>query len=178
MGSLGPTQLIALLLAVAIVAATGGFVASAIARTNKRRTHRLFLLGFVCGLTAGAVLRGRRRSLHAWRPLDGRADLRPLAAHALTFAASHARLGLRLPQWHRQPRMYATPTPGSPGKSAKVAADNEPPPDRASTVEAGCRTQRADESPHRLRHVVVSSASLRQHRHPLVAPRRAPHKFR
>jgi len=72
MGSLGPTQLIALLLAVAIVAATGGFVASAIARTNKRRTRRLFLLGFVCGLTAGAVLRGRRRSLHAWRGLDGR----------------------------------------------------------------------------------------------------------
>src|SRR6476646_11193706 len=72
MGSLGPTHLIALLLAVAIVAATGGFVASAIARTNKRRTHRLFLLGFVCGLTAGAILRGRRRSLHAWRGLDGR----------------------------------------------------------------------------------------------------------
>ena len=119
MGSLGPTQLIALLLAVAIVAATGGFVASAIARTNKRRTHRVFLLGFVCGLTAGAVLRGRRRSLHAWRALDGRADLCPLAAHALTFAASHVRLGLRLPQWHRQLRMYATPAPGSPGKSAK-----------------------------------------------------------
>jgi hypothetical protein len=72
MGSLGPTHLIALLLAVAIVAATGGFVASAIARTNKRPTHRLFLLGCVCGLTAGAVLRGRRRSLHAWRALDGR----------------------------------------------------------------------------------------------------------
>ena len=177
MGSLGPTHLIALLLAVAISAATGGFVASAIARTNKRRTRRLFLLGFVCGLTAGAVLRGRRRSLHAWRALDGRADLCPLAAHALTFAASHARLGLRLPQWHRQPRMYATPTPGSPGKSAKVAADNEPPPDRASTVEAGCRTQRADESAHRLRHVVVSSASLRR-RHPLVALRRALPKFR
>ena len=104
MGSLGPTHLIALLLAVAIVAAVGGFVASAFMRKHKRRAHGPLLLGFVCGLTAGAMLRGRRHALNALGALAGRKDVRPLsagirrdtvrfAARALTFAASHVRLG-------------------------------------------------------------------------------------
>ena len=64
MGSLGPTHLIALLLAVAIIAAIRGFIASAVAQRNKRRARGFFLLGFFCGLMAGAILRGRRRGRH------------------------------------------------------------------------------------------------------------------
>ena len=116
MGSLGPTHLISLLLAVAIIAATCGFIASAVVRRNKRRARGFFLLGFFCGLMAGAILRGRRRGLNALAAVARRADGRPLragirrgtgrfAARALTFAASHVRLGLSPPQWHRQLRM-------------------------------------------------------------------------
>jgi hypothetical protein len=116
MGSLGPTHLISLLLAVAIIAATCGFIASAVVRRNKRRSRRLFLLGFFCGLMAGAILRGRRRRLNAFGAVAQCADVRPLraeirrgtgrfAARALTIAASHVGLGLSPPQWHRQFRM-------------------------------------------------------------------------
>jgi hypothetical protein len=115
MGSLGPTHLIALLLAVAIVAAIGGFVASAFTRRNRRRARGPFLLGFFCGVTASAMLRGRRHALNALGALAGRKDVRPVragtrdtvrfATRALTFATSHVRLGLRPPQWHRQLRM-------------------------------------------------------------------------
>src|SRR5271166_900091 len=116
MGSLAPTQLISLLLAVAAIAAASGFIASAIARRNKRRTRRSFLLGFFCGLMAGSILRGRRRGLKALGAVARCADVRPLragirrgtsrfAARALTFAASQVRLGLSTPQWHRQLRM-------------------------------------------------------------------------
>ena len=104
MGSLGPTYLTALLFAVATIAAFGGFVASVVARRNKRRARGPFLLGFVCGLMAGAVLRGRRHGLKVLGALAGRTDVRPLgagvcrdtvrfAARALTFAASRVRLG-------------------------------------------------------------------------------------
>jgi len=116
MGSLGPTRLTSLLLAVAIIAATCGFIASAVVRRNKRRARRLFLLGFFCGLMAGAILRGRRRGLNALGAVARCADVRPLragirrgtgrfAARPLTIAASHVRLGLSPPQWHRQLRM-------------------------------------------------------------------------
>jgi hypothetical protein len=116
MGSLGATHLISLLLAVAIIAATCGFIASAVARRNQRRARRFFLLGFFCGLVAGAILRRRRRGLNALGAVARCADVRPLragircgtdhfAARVLTFAASHVRLGLSPPQWHRQLRM-------------------------------------------------------------------------
>ncbi len=116
MGSLGPTHLISLLLAVAIIAATCGFIASAVVRSNKRRARRLFLLGFFCGLMAGVILRGRRRGLNALGAVARCTDVRPLragirrgtgrfAARPLTIAASHVRLGLSPPQWHRQLRM-------------------------------------------------------------------------
>jgi hypothetical protein len=81
MGSLGTTQLISLLLAVATVAALCGFVAST-ARRKKRRTRGIFLVGFFCGLVAGGVLRGRR------------SDAGRLAARALSLAVSRVRLGL------------------------------------------------------------------------------------
>jgi len=116
MGSLEPTHLIALLVAVAIIAAMCGFIASAVARRNKRRVRGFFLLGFFCGLMAGAILRGRRRGLHALGAVARRADVRPpitgiprgagrFAARGLTFAASHVRLGLWPPQWDRKLRM-------------------------------------------------------------------------
>jgi uncharacterized membrane protein YeaQ/YmgE (transglycosylase-associated protein family) len=116
MGSLGPTHLISLLLAVAVIAAACGFIASAVVRRNKRRARGFFLLGFFCGLMAGAILRGRRRGLNAFGAVARCADVRPLragirrgtgrfAARALTFAPSHVRLGLSPPQWHRHLRM-------------------------------------------------------------------------
>ena len=61
MGSLGPTLLIFLLLAVAIIAAIGGFIASAVARRNKRRLRGFFLFGFFCGFLTGAIAGRRRR---------------------------------------------------------------------------------------------------------------------
>jgi uncharacterized membrane protein YeaQ/YmgE (transglycosylase-associated protein family) len=116
MGSLAPTHLISLLVAVAIIAATCGFIASAVVRRNKRRARGFFLLGFFCGLMAGAILRGRRRGLNALGAVARCADVRPpitgirrgtgrFAARALTFGASHARLGLWPPQWDRKLRM-------------------------------------------------------------------------
>ena len=63
MGSLGPTYLIALLLAVATVASICGFLASAAVRKKKRRRRAAFLLGCVCGFLAGEVVRRRRRGL-------------------------------------------------------------------------------------------------------------------
>ena len=116
MGLPGPTHLRSLLLAVALIAATCGFIASAVVRRNKRRARGFFLLGFFCGLLAGAILHGRRRGLNALGAVARCADVRPLragirrgtgsfAARALTFAASHVRLGLSPPQWHRQLRM-------------------------------------------------------------------------
>ena len=49
MGSLGATHLISLLLAVAIIAATCGFTASAVVRRNKRRARGFSFWGLVCG---------------------------------------------------------------------------------------------------------------------------------
>jgi hypothetical protein len=102
MGSLGPAYLISLLLAVAMIAAACGFITSAVSRRNKRRTHRLFLLGFVCGLIAGLILRRRLRGLNALRAIARCTDVRLLsvgkrygtdrfAARALTFVASNVR---------------------------------------------------------------------------------------
>ena len=105
MGSLGPTHLISLLLAVAIIAATCGFIASAVARRNKRRARGFFVLGFFCGLIAGPILRRRRRGLNALGAVARRIDLRLLsagkrygtdrfAARAVTFVTSNIRPGL------------------------------------------------------------------------------------
>ncbi|MDT7754159.1 MAG: hypothetical protein QOH27_57 [Mycobacterium sp.] len=84
MWSLGPTQLISLFLAVALVAAMCGYTASAVARRNKRRARGFFLLGFCCGWMAGPILRGKRRGTGRY------------AIDALTLAASHVRPGAAL----------------------------------------------------------------------------------
>jgi hypothetical protein len=60
MGSVGPTQLIALLVAVAVIAATSGFVASTVA-LKKKRARKFFALGFLCGFVANPIVRRRRR---------------------------------------------------------------------------------------------------------------------
>ena len=106
MGSLGPTHLDSVLLAVAISAATCGFIASAVVRRNKRRARGVFLLGFFCGWMAGAILRGRRGGLNAVAAVAG------CAVHALTLTASHGLLRL----W--APRGDACEARGSAGRAA------------------------------------------------------------
>ena len=113
MGSVGPTHLISLLLAVAIIAAICGFIASAVVRRNNRRARGFFLLGFLCGFIASPILRRRRRGLNVLGAVTPCADVRPLTAwirhgagcfavQAPTFAASLVRLRLWPPQWRRQ----------------------------------------------------------------------------
>jgi disulfide bond formation protein DsbB len=82
MGSLRPTQLIFLLLAVATVAAVCGFVASTVLRQNKRRARRYILLGFSLGFIAG-IMHSRRRVLHNLAAVAGQ-----LPRRVLTLAAS------------------------------------------------------------------------------------------
>ena len=94
MGSLGPTQLLCLLLAVAIIAATSGFFASVVMRRIKRRARGFFVLGFLSGLMASTALRRTHGG-------TGR-----FAVRALSRVASHDRLGLWPPQSHRQLRAH------------------------------------------------------------------------
>ena len=78
MGSIGPTYLTALLLAIAFISATCGFVASALARRNKRRARGFFLLGFVCGFIANPIMRRRRRGLNVFGSVARLIDVRPV----------------------------------------------------------------------------------------------------
>jgi hypothetical protein len=76
MESLGPTHLIYLLLATAVIGKMCGFAAFAVTLRNRRRARRFFLLGFACGLVTGAFLarlHRARRSSWPWNP-------RPVAA--------------------------------------------------------------------------------------------------
>lgn len=65
MWAIGPTHVIALLLVVAALASASGYLGSALARRKKRRARAYFTVGFVCGWTTGAILRGRSRGLNA-----------------------------------------------------------------------------------------------------------------
>ena len=89
MGSLGTTPLVVLLLAVGVAAALCGYIASAVARRNKRRTRGVFLVGLFCGFTAGVVVRRR------WR------DIGRLAVRVLNSSALPTQLGLA-PQRERR----------------------------------------------------------------------------
>ena len=89
MGSVGPTYLAFLLLAVAIIAATCGFVVSTVARRNKRRACGFFVLGFLCGFMASPILRRRRRGLNALGAVARLVDVRP--ARLLTVSALRRR---------------------------------------------------------------------------------------
>jgi hypothetical protein len=111
MGAFGTAHLVCLLLAVASVAALCGFIASTVARTNKRRARGFFVVGVFCGLLAGRILRRRRRGLRTLVAIAQRVDSRAcvagmrssterFAARALSLAGSHVRP--RLPsQWTR-----------------------------------------------------------------------------
>src|SRR3954466_9350777 len=63
MGSLGPIHLAALILAVAAIAGTAGFVTASVVRRNRRRARGFFVLGFLCGISAATVRRHKRRVL-------------------------------------------------------------------------------------------------------------------
>jgi hypothetical protein len=79
----------------------------------EEQATRTRVLGFFCGWMAGAILRGRRRSLNALGAVARCADIRPrragirrgaghFAVHALTLAASHVRRGVWPPGRHRE----------------------------------------------------------------------------
>jgi hypothetical protein len=99
MQAVGPTQLIVLLVTVAIVAAACGFLGSVVVRRRKRRARGVFVLGFLCGVTAGALLRTRRRIRHALgqgvgvrpRRIETRGDAYRFAARALGLAVMAGR---------------------------------------------------------------------------------------
>ena len=96
MQAVGTTQLIVLLLAVAVVAAASGFLGSVVVRRRKRRARGIFVLGFLCGVTAGAFLRTRRRIRHALgqgvrvrpRRVDARSEAHRFAARVLALAVT------------------------------------------------------------------------------------------
>jgi uncharacterized membrane protein YeaQ/YmgE (transglycosylase-associated protein family) len=96
MGSLGTTHLglISVLLAVAIISALCGFIASTVARRNKRRARGFFVAGFFCGLLAGRLLLSRRHGL----------NMLGAVARTLSFSPLHVRPGLA-PQRPRRLRM-------------------------------------------------------------------------
>jgi hypothetical protein len=96
MGSLGTTQYIVLLMAVACTAALCGFVASMLVRRKKQRARRSFIVGFLFGFTAGVVVRRR------WREI-GR-----LAVRALNSASAPSRLDRSPPQLRRLPMALLT----------------------------------------------------------------------
>lgn len=90
MQAVGPTQLIVLLVAVAVIAAACGFLGSALVRRRKRRARGVFVLGFLCGVTASTLVRTRRRVRHALR-IETRSDAYRLAARVLALTAGRSR---------------------------------------------------------------------------------------
>jgi hypothetical protein len=97
MQAVGPTHLILLLVAVAALSAAAGFLGSLVMQRKKRRARGYFVLGFLCGVTATAILRVRRRSLHVLGAIGQRVSIRPaetrggayrFAARALSLAAT------------------------------------------------------------------------------------------
>ncbi|WP_445169417.1 hypothetical protein ACTXG7_08905 [Mycolicibacterium sp. Dal123E01] len=78
-----------LLIAVAALAALGGYIAGAVRQRNKRRAGRYFALGVVTGFVGAAVMRrGRGRTAVRRLVLPQRFD------HPLTGAALQLRRGL------------------------------------------------------------------------------------
>lgn len=80
MGSVGPMDLIFLLITVAVIAAVCGYVTSASERRNKRSARQFFMAGFGCGLVAGIVVKKRRQGLRLLGGLGRRVALLSPAA--------------------------------------------------------------------------------------------------
>jgi hypothetical protein len=91
LGSLETTDLLLAVLAIAIAAAACRFIAPTIARRNKRRARAYFLLGFGCGLLAGAVARRAPHRVNAWL----RIARRLVATRTAVFEALPLALGSR-----------------------------------------------------------------------------------
>ena len=96
MGSLGTTQFILLLVAVATAAALCGFVASTVARVKKRRARRSFIDGLLLW-----IHRGRGRPSKVARHRSSR---RPRTQ----FLGGTGRLGRSPPQPRRLPMALLT----------------------------------------------------------------------
>jgi hypothetical protein len=79
------SQMMWLLVAFAVTAATFSGLGFVIARRNKRPARGLFVLGVVCGAVAGPILQRRSRHLRALRGAIRSADR--FAARVLALAA-------------------------------------------------------------------------------------------
>jgi hypothetical protein len=97
MQAVGPMQLILLLVAVAMIAAACGFLGSLVVQRKKRRARGYFVLGFLCGVTASAILRVRRRSLHALGAVGQRVGVRPRETRGDAYRFAARALNLVLP---------------------------------------------------------------------------------
>ena len=107
MGSPATTQLMLLFLAVAVVAALCGFLASAVLYGRKVRMKRAFLAGVVCGLLAGRIGGGRRRSEKMFKTIGTTTRRRwptTTAAALSVFAVLASPLGPGTPMAAAAPR--------------------------------------------------------------------------
>lgn len=77
MQAVAPAQLVSLLVAAAVIVAMHLVLRWAVVRRNRRRARGFFVLGFSCGLLAGAFLRGRRRARRALRTVARRVGHQP-----------------------------------------------------------------------------------------------------
>lgn len=84
-------QVITLLVVVSAAAAMYGYTASTIARRKEQRPERSFVLGLLCGFTAGVIVRRR------WR------DVGRLAARTLLSLTRSNRLGWQPQRSRRLP---------------------------------------------------------------------------
>jgi hypothetical protein len=69
MEAAGLADVVWLLVGLAVIAAACTFSWSIVARRKKRRARGFFVLGFICGVTAGVMLKRRRRTFQGLRPV-------------------------------------------------------------------------------------------------------------
>ena len=107
MQAVGATHLIVLLIAVAAIGVASGFLGSILVRRRKRRARRIFVLGFLCGVTAGAILRTRRRTVYALGAFGHDVGVLPRRAgtrgDAYRFAARTLALAVTAGRGRRRP---------------------------------------------------------------------------
>ena len=104
MGSLGTTSVMSLLLAVAAITGSCGFLAANMVRRKRRPVRRAFLAGVFCGLLAGELYRVRRHGPKALLATALRALRSDLRTH-LAAVGRTAGLLTQSPAKTRQRRM-------------------------------------------------------------------------